>query len=163
MIAKLPHERIAVTLSICVPLIALQLSLPESESLKALPRAVFVEIPEGNPVPKLSATSFKDSRGDWSIQINATHFQFTEICNAFATQANIGHAHVHLNGEKIGTAFTPIFPLGTLKPGVHKIYVTLQAQDHRTIASRDGVVSTEFDLVIPEHQTHKDQLRLKAF
>ena len=42
-----------------------------------------------------------------------------------------GHAHLYLNGLKLGRLYVPSARIGALPPGDHMVRVTLNANDHR--------------------------------
>lgn len=91
-----------------------------------------IEVAKGrlNPIVKLVAT--KDTMGGYNLNIQTNNFFFTpEKAGADAVQ-NTGHAHLFINGEKIGRVYGPWIYLGNekFKNGTNTIEVSLNANDH---------------------------------
>ena len=57
-----------------------------------------------------------------------------------------GHAHMYLNGLKLGRVFGGEYRIGTLPPGTHSLRVALNTNDHRAYATADGPVSASVTL-----------------
>ncbi|MGB7244455.1 MAG: copper chaperone PCu(A)C [Sulfitobacter sp.] len=51
-----------------------------------------------------------------------------------------GHAHLYLNGLKLGRLFKPVASVGSLMPGDYVLRVTLNSNDHRPYSTQDGPV-----------------------
>ncbi|MDX8353174.1 hypothetical protein [Cognatiyoonia sp. IB215182] len=127
---------------------SLAIAAPAYNAAHEAPRAVFLTLPETLPQPDLSFSIAQDYRGNWILQIDATAFQFTEICTSVAEAVPVGHAHVIVNGQKVGSAYSPIFDLGLLPAGRHHIAVTLRGQDHRALIGKDGLIVAEQMLTV---------------
>lgn len=91
-----------------------------------------VEAPEGMTVA-LHAEADAPG-GAVNIRIDAAGFTFApERVNGDHAPGE-GHAHVYVDGEKIGRVYGPYFHLGGLAPGEHEIRVTLNANTHAAYA-----------------------------
>jgi hypothetical protein len=124
-------------------LMSLVLTAPVLNAMERLPARVFLTIPEGAPVPTIAVTAEPLKGGRYRLYLEARHFVFTDVCLNHATSSLEGHAHVHVNGQKVASAFTPWVELGPLPPGVHQIDVVLRGQDHRPLASQKGLIRAE--------------------
>ena len=93
------------------------------------PSSVFVEVPEGQNMPRLRVTSERAFNGEWFLHIDTRNFIFTDLCVTRTGRTWVGHAHVHEGDRKVGTAYAPVFSLGHLAPGRHEFLVMLRAQD----------------------------------
>jgi hypothetical protein len=81
------------------------------------------------PPANLSLGFTSDAANALNLNIQADGFIFTpETVNTDPTPGT-GHAHVYLNGEKIGRAYGPWFHIETVLPG-DVIRVTLNADNH---------------------------------
>lgn len=118
----------------CAPIAAIVVWLPEAPQLRGLPSSLFLTLPEDQPEIKFSLQTFRAPLGDWILQIEAQGFLFTESCGEVTEVGAIGHAHVYVDGQKVGTAYQPVFALGHLNQGPHIITVSLRAEDHRVLA-----------------------------
>ncbi|MEM8694116.1 MAG: hypothetical protein AAGG57_19885 [Pseudomonadota bacterium] len=114
------------------------------------PRAVFLVLPDDIEPPKVSLQVEPFAQGKYRVQIDTTEFQFTDICVAQAQAAPIGHAHVHVNGAKVASAYQPVVLIGPLAPGEHVIDVVLRGQDHRAILGRTGLVQGTVEVFVPQ-------------
>ena len=77
------------------------------------------------------------SAGDFSVRIDAEGFEFAPGSVNGDHLAGEGHAHIYVNGVKIGRVYGPWFFLGGLSPGEHEVRVTLTANAHQPY-ERDG-------------------------
>lgn len=129
-------------------LLSLGLTAPVLNAMERLPASVFLTIPDGAPVPTIAVTTEPLTGGRYRLHLEARHFVFTDVCLNHATSSLEGHAHVHVNGQKVASAFTPWVELGPLPPGVHQIDVVLRGQDHRPLASQEGLIRAEVTITV---------------
>ena len=87
------------------------------------PRAVFLILPETVTPPEVSIEAEALGKGRYLLTLHASAFVFTDLCVTDADAIPVGHAHVHVNGEKVASAYAPIIEIGPLSPGQHKIDV----------------------------------------
>lgn len=125
----------------------LALGAPVYNAENQAPRAVFLTLPDTAQVPTLAVTATKHD-GAWLLTLDTTGFTFTAFCLPTAEPAPIGHAHIILNGQKIGSAYVPIYDLGVLPPGLHRITVILRAQDHRALLGPHGLIEADLTLIV---------------
>jgi len=125
----------------------LALGAPVYNATNQAPRSVFLTLPATEPAPTV-ALSLEQSGADWLLILQTTGFEFTAFCMPTAKAAPIGHAHVTINGVKAGSAYLPLFDLGSLGPGVYQITATLRAQDHRALLGQQGLIASTLTLTI---------------
>lgn len=113
------------------------------------PRTVFLILPDAVVPPTVDVRADAMGGGRYRLYLDTAHFAFTEICVPDAEAAPIGHAHVHVNGSKVASAYFPVVDIGPLDPGTHSINVVLRGQDHRALISRDGLVQGRVTLTVP--------------
>ena len=113
------------------------------------PRSVFLTIPANIPQPSLALSIAQDASGSWALHIDTTAFQFTDICMPVSEATPVGHAHVVLNGVKIGSAYRPIMHIGVLPAGQHRVSVVLRGQDHRAFIGQNGLIDAALVVDVP--------------
>ncbi len=113
------------------------------------PRAVFLILPDTMTPPEVTVRTQAVGNGRYLLTLDAAAFVFTDLCVADAEAVPVGHAHVHLNGQKVASAFTPVVEIGPLEPGTHAVDVVLRGQDHRPIIARDGLVQARIQIKVP--------------
>lgn len=93
-----------------------------------------LSLPAGPTAPTLDFELLKDAVGGWNLHIKTTHFDFSpETVNA-ANEAGRGHAHIYVNGKKLARVYGSWFHIAKLPDGPYKLNVTLNANDHGTLA-----------------------------
>ena len=75
--------------------------------------------------------------GGFNVRIDASGFTFAPDSVNGDHVAGEGHAHIYVDGVKIGRVYGPWFFLGGLSPGEHEVRVTLTANTHQPY-KRDG-------------------------
>ncbi|MEL6466442.1 MAG: hypothetical protein AAFQ58_15870 [Pseudomonadota bacterium] len=113
------------------------------------PRAVFLVLPDAVAPPTVNLRAEAIGDGRYRLHLDTEAFMFTEICVPEADAVPIGHAHVHVNGEKVASAYFPVVDIGPFAPGLHLVDVVLRGQDHRPIIGRDGLVQGRIKIAVP--------------
>ncbi|MEX0310532.1 MAG: hypothetical protein AB3N17_09820 [Tateyamaria sp.] len=113
------------------------------------PRTVFLILPDTIAPPTVTVRADATGDGRYRLHLETAGFEFTDICVNEADPIAVGHAHVHVNGIKVASAYVPVIDIGPLEPGTHRIDVVLRGQDHRPIIGRDGLVQGVIELVVP--------------
>lgn len=98
------------------------------------------EVDPDKPVPSVTHLMFPDVMDGYNVQILPVNFTFTPADINRQAKDNEGHAHIYVNGVKIGRVYAPWvhLPAKSLQPGLNEVTVTLNANDHSEWA-RDGV------------------------
>jgi hypothetical protein len=130
-------------------LMGLAVIAPQVNAAGAPPSSVFVAWPEGQSAPELKLSAGRYPDGSWHLDLAASGFTFSDLCQAVEGPQTIGHAHVYDGAKKIASAFVPRVPLGHLAPGQHRFHVILRAQDHRALVGSDGLISAEILIIVP--------------
>ncbi len=94
----------------------------------------------GLPVPTVTHLVFPDAVDGYNVQILTENFTFTPAAINRAVEDNAGHAHLYVNGSKVGRIYGTWahLPSALLTPGVNLVSVSLNANDHSEW-SVDGV------------------------
>lgn len=98
-------------------------------------------LPAGETAPTVSLDVRPDPSSGWNLHIVTTGFRFAPERASGPNVPGEGHAHVYVNGDKIGRVYGPWMHLGTLPDGEVTIAVTLNANDHRPLVVGDRPVS----------------------
>ena len=89
-----------------------------------------VNVGADDPAPTLSLSARQDGQ-DWLIDVLTSEFVFENVPMGTPHVPGTGHAHLYLNGLKLGRLYVPSARIGALPPGDHMVRVTLNANDHR--------------------------------
>lgn len=104
---------------------------------------------ENTPVPAVSFTITPDPMSGWNVLIKADNFTFTpEKVNQDAS-ANEGHAHIFVDGFKMGRIYSEWYHLKKLTPGEHEVQITLNANDHSAWASKGVEIDAKTTIFQP--------------
>ncbi|KMW59150.1 hypothetical protein AIOL_004131 [Candidatus Rhodobacter oscarellae] len=102
-------------------------------------------VPEEETAPTISMQlSQKGPTGPWEGQLTVENFSFAKDAVDGPHQPGQGHAHLYLNGLKLGRLFTTEFTIGELPAGTYEVVVVLNTNDHRSYATgRVPVLASE--------------------
>lgn len=106
----------------------------------------------GNPIqelPSISMEIFKDKMGGYNLHFILHNFKFTPENVNKNTLYNEGHAHLHINGEKVGRIYGEWYYLGALPPGTYEITVTLNSNNHDDFVIRGVPIEDSKTIVVP--------------
>lgn len=96
-------------------------------------------------VPTLTAKAHPDTMGGWNLELITTNFTFAPEHVGTTVLPSEGHAHLYIDGVKIGRIYGPWYNLPpTLFKGAgdHEIRVTLNANDHSDLESNGAVIQS---------------------
>lgn len=91
-------------------------------------------LPDDDAAPALDLAVTRDPATGWNLHLLTRNFAFAPEQASLAHVAGEGHAHVYVNGAKLGRFYGPWVHLDNLPPGSVAIRVTLNANDHRPLA-----------------------------
>jgi copper(I)-binding protein len=104
-----------------------------------------------NPSPALNIAWGTAPHTDGAtLKLNTENFTFVRTQDGAAHVPNQGHAHVYLNGLKLGRLYTDTYKIGVLSPGTYKLSVGLNSNDHRPYIHDGQMVRGNLDFEIPE-------------
>lgn len=99
------------------------------------------DVPEGSPKPTVMIHPEKDATGGWNIHFMTTNFKFLPASSR-EDAVNEGHAHLYLNGKKIGRVYGEWIHL-SLPSGENKLKITLNTNSHKDLYVDGQQVSAE--------------------
>lgn len=100
-------------------------------------------VPADAPRPSLSVTAQPQSadRSTWLITIAPKNFRFIPLTQNIPSSVQEGHAHVYLNGQKLGRTHTTTYELQSIPKGTHQVRVVLSTNGHEEITVQGQPVS----------------------
>ena len=91
---------------------------------------------EVSPSPAIAlAQDVKASADGFALDISVQNFAFTRVEDSAPHIDGQGHAHVYLNGTKLGRLYEDRFEVGALLPGDYVLTIALNTNDHRPYLS----------------------------
>lgn len=93
-----------------------------------------LSLPASATAPTLAVTVTQDPMAGYNLHILTENFTFSPENASLAHVEGQGHAHVYINGVKLGRFYGPWVHLDHLPEGEVTVEVTLNANDHRPLA-----------------------------
>jgi len=91
-----------------------------------------------------------DPMAGWNIHITTTGFAWAPERASTSAVDGEGHAHLYLDGEKLGRLYGEWFHLNRdLEPGEHEVRVTLNANNHHDYTIDGEVVEAIVTFTVP--------------
>ncbi len=116
------------------------------------PELVVSETPVG-----VTITAEPDANGGVDVRIATEGFRFAPELVDQAHTAGEGHAHIYVDGVKLGRVFENEYQIEELAPGDHEIQVSLNTNDHSELAFNGRKVESTVTITIPDvGQGHGD-------
>lgn len=93
-----------------------------------------LSLPPSDTAPALAIAVTPDPSSGYNLHIAVENFAFSPQNASLDHIDGEGHAHVYINGVKLGRFYGPWVHLDSLPEGEVMIEVTLNANDHRELA-----------------------------
>ncbi len=94
------------------------------------------------PLPTIALVATSDTKSGVNLQISTTNFTMTPEAVGGPDAVGSGHAHVYLNGDKIGRVYSDWVHVPDAETG-DVIRVTLNGNSHAGWAGPDGPIVAE--------------------
>lgn len=102
---------------------------------------------DGKSAISLDVIVTKDMMSGYNIHIKTKGFKWAPQRASMAHRAGEGHAHIYLDGVKLGRVYSNWYHLSTanlnLKPGSHVLKIDLNGNDHIPYLYKTKVVAKE--------------------
>ena len=109
------------------------------------------EVSDGVPVPAVELSVEADAKSGWNVHLDLTNFVFTpESVNSDHVDGE-GHAHIYVDGKKLGRLYAADYYLDGLSEGEHEIKVTLNTNDHKEYAVGGETIADMVTIVDMHH------------
>ncbi|MCY3691354.1 MAG: hypothetical protein OXI54_04515 [Chloroflexota bacterium] len=116
------------------------------------PKTVVSETPVS-----VAITAEPDADGGVNVQIATQGFRFAPDLVDQPHTPGAGHAHIYVDGVKLGRVFNASYRIDPLAPGQHEIRVTLNTNDHSDLVFDGKNVEATATVVVPDvGQGHGD-------
>ncbi len=99
-----------------------------------------LEVSEWAEQPQISIKMHPDDKLGWNLEVITSNFEFAPAQVNQAHQKGKGHAHLYIDGEKIGRLYGHWRHISGLTPGTHTIKVTLNSNDHQDYTVKGVIV-----------------------
>lgn len=106
-------------------------------------------VPENSPAPSVKVFLEKDTKAGYNLHIETQNFTFTPENVNKENVMNEGHAHIFINGEKVGRLYGNWYHIKSLPMG--KVYVTvnLTANNHATYVVNGVEIADTVTVSVP--------------
>ncbi|MGR3761983.1 hypothetical protein ACUXV3_17945 [Roseobacteraceae bacterium NS-SX3] len=111
-----------------------------AENFRYAPERASLEHAHGPGAPSVALKAVKDPAAGWNLHIAAENFRYAPERASLEHVPGEGHAHVYVNGEKLGRVYGPWLHLGSLPEGEVELKVSLNSNDHRPLAVDGALV-----------------------
>jgi hypothetical protein len=98
----------------------------------------------------VSITAEVDARGAVDVGIDVEGMRFAPELVDQAHTVGVGHAHIYVDGEKLGRVFESSYRIENLPPGDHEIRVSLNTNDHRELVYDGRVAEDTVTVTVPD-------------
>ena len=104
-----------------------------------------IEGPQGMGV---SIGAVQDSVSGMNVRLTTTNFTFAPQEVGGAHMPGHGHAHIYVDGVKVGRLYGEHYHLGSIAPGEHRLRATLNANTHEEYAVGGAVVEDSITMEV---------------
>ena len=114
------------------------------------------EVVSETPI-SLTVAAEADAEGSIDVHIETEGFRFArELVDQDHTPGT-GHAHIYMDGEKLGRVFESEYRIADAPPGEHEVRVTLNTNDHSELVYNGKKLSATVTVNVPDvGQGHGD-------
>ena len=98
----------------------------------------------------VSITAEADRQGGVDVGIDVEGMRFAPESVDQAHSAGAGHAHIYVDGEKLGRVFESTYRIDNLSPGDHEIRVSLNTNDHRELVYDGKKADDTVTVTVPD-------------
>ncbi len=115
-----------------------------------------VEIADHAILPEVGLELDGNATDGYRVRVTATNFVFAPEHINSAHIFGEGHAHLHLDGERIATVFGEWYDLPTLEPGTYELSATLQTNLHASYTHHGVPIGAAIEWVVesPQNDGH---------
>ncbi len=108
-----------------------------------------MDLTNGELVPEVTHIEvIQENPDSYNLHVEIDNWAFTPALTGEETIPNEGHAHVYVNGEKVGRMYSNWFHLGDLPAGENHIVVTLNGNDHTDFVANGQLLGDEVTITV---------------
>ncbi len=109
--------------------------------------AALLEVPAVD-APEVTLDLTRDPTEGFNLQVRTRNFNFTPKASGLAHVAGEGHAHVNINGKKVGRLYGEWMHIAHLPEGEVTVEVALNSNDHRPLAVAGQPITASTRLIV---------------
>lgn len=98
--------------------------------------------------PEIALELIRDPVEGYNLRVQATNFTFTPQAAGLEDVAGEGHAHVYINGKKLGRLYGEWMHIAHLPQGDVIVEVTLNSNTHRPLTVAGQPIATDTALFV---------------
>ena len=97
--------------------------------------------------PTLDLNVIEDPVSGWNLNIQTENFVFDAKAAGHQNVEGHGHAHIYVNGAKLGRIYGDWYHIGSLPAGNNELKVSLYANDHSGLTFEGNKISSEITVL----------------
>ncbi|NVJ68578.1 MAG: hypothetical protein HWE16_18965 [Gammaproteobacteria bacterium] len=97
--------------------------------------------------PKVVIKLHPDAMSGWNLEVITENFEFAPEQVNQPHQPGKGHAHLYIDGKKIGRLYSHWRHINGVATGKHRIKVTLNSNDHQDYTVKGQTVGHELEFI----------------
>jgi hypothetical protein len=117
------------------------------------------EVP-ADQAPKVELVVAEDAKSGYNIKIIATDFTFTPEAVNGDNVIGQGHAHLYVDGEKIGRLYSNYYHYSGSFEGTKTFKVTLNANDHSEYTVNGEIIAAQVDVTHDGNDPDHDDVHM---
>ncbi|MFD2177931.1 hypothetical protein [Veronia pacifica] len=106
-----------------------------------------LDVSEAENIPEVKVIAYRDTMKGWNLHIATKHFRFSPENVNKAHKEGEGHGHLYIDGKKLTRIYSHWYYLSDLSPGKHKITVSLNANNHASLAVHGKKIVDEIEVI----------------
>ena len=107
-----------------------------------------VDVGAWQAAPTLDAAIYRDPGSGWNLNVITTNFTFDAAAAGRENIEGHGHAHVYVNGMKLGRVYGAWHHIGKLPLGRNEVTVSLYANDHSALALGGTKITASVEVIV---------------
>lgn len=110
-----------------------------------------LDLSDMDNVPEVTLIEvIQEAPGSYILHVEIENWQFTPEKTGESANPNEGHAHVYVDGIKVGRMYSPWLHLGDLSEGEHQVVVTLNGNDHTEFVVDGELIGAETAVTVTD-------------
>ena len=108
-----------------------------------------VEVAADRAAPTLGLEATPDAKSGVNVRVSVANFAFAPQHASGSYVEGEGHAHLYVDGKKIGRLYGEWFHLDGAEPGPRQLRVELSSNDHRTLTKGGRPIEATTTVIVP--------------
>jgi len=116
----------------------------------AMSAEILIDVDDWAAPPTLATAVYPDPVAGWNLHVITSNFTFDAAAAGLENIEGHGHAHVYVNGVKLGRVYGAWHHIGKLPLGRNDVTVSLYANDHSGLASGGMKISSTSTVIVEQ-------------